>query len=176
MKSGNLRWLGVFVLDTILAVYGTAISEGPFYRAIPAHTISIILWKSWYLDIAFATLIGFLMYRTWKSNSTRWVWVLPALWFGLGVLVRGSRPLPSALYEDSPFEYFWTQFSGIDCKNGTKSLGCMKFFLFSVPLVRGISYSIGGLVSSRICNQPLAPWRLAASPSGSGELGGPGSA
>jgi hypothetical protein len=154
MKSRKLRWLGMFVLDTTAAVFGTAIFESALYRAIPVHTILAILWKIWCLDITCATLIGFLMYRTWKSNSTKWVWVLPMLWFCLGVLVRGFRHSGNILYQDSAVGYFLTQFSGVDCKNGSRSPGCLNFFLFSIPLVRAIFYSIGGIVSSRIYTEP----------------------
>jgi len=116
MKSRKLRWLGMFVVDTVLAIFGTAIFEGALYRAIPAHTISAILWKEWCLDISCATLVGFLMYRTWKSSSTKWVWVLPMLWFSFGVLANGFKPSHSVFYGDSAFGHFLTRFSGTDCK------------------------------------------------------------
>jgi len=175
MKSRKLRWLGMFVLDTILAVFGTATIEGALYRAIPAHTISAILWKEWCLDITCAALIGFLMYRTWESTSTKWIWVLPALWLGLGVLVRIPRHLAGTLYEDSAFDYFLAQFSGSDCKSGSRSPGCQNFFVFSIPFVRAVFYSIGGFISSRVYKQGPSTETLAEAPA-SAEREGTGNA
>jgi hypothetical protein len=155
LKLRHLRWLGFLALNTALAIFATPIFEGALYRAIPVHTISAILWKEWCLDITCATLIGFLMYRTWKSSSTKWVWVIPTLWFGFGVLVNGGlRHTDTVLYQDSAFRHFLTQFSGTDCKNGSRSPGCLNFFLFSVPFVRAVFYSIGGAVSSHIYFAP----------------------
>jgi hypothetical protein len=118
MRENRLRWFGMFFLETLTAVFVTAILEGPLYRAVPTHTISTILLKHWRLDIECAALFGFVTYRVWKSSSVVWVWVLPALWFVLGVLIHGFRRHASVLYGESGLGYFWNQFGGLDCSNG----------------------------------------------------------
>ena len=156
MKENRLRWFGMFLLGTITAVFVTAILEGPLYRIVPTHTISTILLKEWCLDIGCAALFGFLAFRVWKSSSVTWVWVLPALWFFLGVLVHGFRRHESVLSGQSGLGYFLNQFCGLDCSNGLRSEGCLDFFLFSVPFVRSIFFSIGGLVSCRTYKTVIA--------------------
>jgi hypothetical protein len=51
----------------------------------------------------------------------------------------------------------WFEFSGLGCSEGIRSVECRNFFIFTIPLLRGLSYSLGaylsGLMSS---NKALA--------------------
>jgi hypothetical protein len=82
------------------------------------------------------------MWRTWRSRVAFWTWVLPTLWFGFGVkliLAIGQGPL---LF----------QFSGEACVDGVRSIGCINWFVFSIPLVRSVFYSLGAYAASVFYN------------------------
>ena len=115
-----LRFLGLLMINTVVAVIGTAILETAVWRVFPAHSAVGVLTKEWIISITFATSIGFGMWRTWRSSAAKWTWIVPALWFIFG------------LYSDSVF-------SASDRRG---------FFTFTVPLIRAISYSLGAYISS----------------------------
>ena len=82
--------------------------------------------------------------RLWRSKPATWTWALPVFWFTIGfVLASLSRASQSVLDRQS----VWSQFSGNECVSGLQSLGCGKFFLFSLPLIRGTAYSLGAYIS-----------------------------
>jgi hypothetical protein len=86
-----LRFLGLLIVHTLVAVIGTAVLEHTGWRVFPSHSVVGVLWKEWIFSIMFATLIGFGMWRKWQSSTAKWTWVIPVLWFTGGVLsVAGS--------------------------------------------------------------------------------------
>ena len=69
----------------------------------------------------------------WRNEAAKWAWVLPTAWFGLRLaLVLGGG---SSVY----------QLSGSGCAYGARSPDCLNFFLFTIPFMRGLSYSLGRL-------------------------------
>ena len=147
----SLKFAAILFLNVCVAVLGTAALEGEIGGAIHPRSISGLLWKWWTLDLLCAALIGFFMWRTWKTEESKWTWILPAVWFGLrftfALIFREQR---SVLQEGD----FWSQFSGADCKNGWRpGSGCVNFFAFTAPFVRGISFSVGAYLASKIISQ-----------------------
>jgi len=44
----------------------------------------------------------------------------------------------------------WSQFCGTGCANGIRSVECRNFFVFTIPFIRSVSYSLGAYVSSLV--------------------------
>jgi hypothetical protein len=131
-----LKFFGLLVVNIIVAVIGTAILTTAIGKAFHGHSLGAILWKEWSLSIGCAAIIGFGMWRTWRSHVAQWTWVLPAVWFGVKfILAIGKGPL---LF----------QFSGEACAEGVRPIGCINFFVFTIPFIRSVFYSLGAYASS----------------------------
>jgi hypothetical protein len=131
-----LRFCVFLILQFVVALIGTAITEHTLWRVIPAHSISAIVRKEVMLSVLCAASIGFSMRLAWRNDVAKWVWVLPAMWFGFRIVFSGGSGGT------------WQQFSGSGCVNGRHSLGCENFFVFTIPFVRGVSYSLAAWAAS----------------------------
>ena len=132
-----LRFIGLLIVHTLIAVIGTAVLEHAVWRVFPSHSVVGVLWKEWIFSIMFATLIGFGMWRTWQSSTAKWTWVIPVLWFTVGVLsVAGSGDATGRIF-------------GLHTESLTRA-DTRSFFAFTVPMVRAIFYSVGAYISSRL--------------------------
>jgi hypothetical protein len=129
---------GWFILDAGGALLGTAIAESSLYRIFPVHSAADVLLKESSLSVLFAALIGFAAFWKWRSKTSKMVWILFVLWFGFGVVVTR-----------------WAQLSGAACSITLSKFDCQTFFLFTVPLIRGLSYSCGALLASWIYGSHL---------------------
>ena len=151
----SLRFGGILLLNVCAAVLGAAVFESEIGSTIHPHSSGGLLWKWWSLDLFCAAVIGFLMWRAWKKEASKWTWTLPALWFGLRftlALLSGGHG--SVLVSSS----VWSQFSGADCENGWRpGSGCLNFVLFTAPFVRCVSFSIGAYFSSRLGQRQPQP-------------------
>jgi len=145
-NTTRIKQLGMFLLDTLIAVIGTVIVESPLWRMIPVHTIPSVIVKMWVLSLVCAALLGFAMYRTWNSNTAKRAWILPAAWFAFGLLVGLGDPHKSVLSTGRD----WSGFSGIDCESGGHAEGCSNFFMFTIPLLRSLAYSVGAILASQV--------------------------
>jgi hypothetical protein len=138
-------------LDLLGAVFVPAMLEGPFWRLLPVHSVSAIVLKVWCLRIASAAFLGFMMYKVWRSETSKWVWIFPVLWFGF-------RALPYSAHVHTVFsegDGFWAHFSGAGCTTQTSS--CRDFFAFTVPLIGAVSYAGAALVASRLLKRSSSP-------------------
>jgi hypothetical protein len=150
LKPRLLRSTGLFILDSLTAILGPAILEGSVWKLLPAHSVSAIVLKEWCLSVMCAALMGFLMYRTWHSRTSKWVWILPALWFAFRALpYLGRTHSHSVLFQEPGF---WIHFSGAGCTTAVSS--CRVFYAFTVPLIRALSYSGAALLAARILKPP----------------------
>jgi hypothetical protein len=131
-----LSFLGLLIVNAIVAVIGTAILEHAVWRIFPAHSVLGVLWKEWIFSGAFATLIGIGMWRTWRSSVAKWTWVIPALWFTVGVLSATGRG-------DATGRIFGLHSDSVLSTPDTRS-----FFTFTVPMIRASFYSVGACISS----------------------------
>ncbi len=141
----RLRFCVWLILHTIVAVLGTAVLDTAFGKVFHPHSLAAILWKEWILSLTCAAFIGFFMWRTWRVSAAMWVWALPSLWFALRFLsVLSTSQGQSVLVGGG----LWDQFSGAACDGGLRALGCRNFFVFTIPFVRGVFYSVGAGLSS----------------------------
>lgn len=149
----TLKFVGALILHTLSALLGTAILESTIWSAFPMHSVAGVLWKELLLGAVCAGFIGFFIWRRWSSKAATLAWILPGVWFALGsMLLSGSGH--SRVFSDGSL---WGRLSGIACNDGSAA-GCRTFFAVTVPLVRGISYSIGAYVSSvteKVKPQPI---------------------
>jgi hypothetical protein len=146
----SLRSPAIFVLNVVVAVLGTKVLEAEIGGAILPRSIAGLLWKWWSLDLFCAALLGFLMWKAWNMEVSKWTWTLPAIWFGLGILFAlFSRQHQSVIVGDG----FCSHFSGADCVNGWRpGSGCADFFAFTEPFIRGISFSLAAYIASKVRN------------------------
>lgn len=136
-----LRFFGLLLLNVLVAVIGTAILEATIGKAIPAHTVAAVFWKETIVSIICASLIGFGMWRTWRSEAAKWTWVLALLWFAFGALALAGRGV---------FGPLWVR-SGADVASEMRS-----FFAFTLPLIRTAAYSVGAYISSLVYARAVA--------------------
>jgi len=149
-----LRFCVWLILHTMVAILGTAVLDTAFGKAFHPYSLAAILWKEWILSLACAAFIGFFMWRTWRVSAAMWVWVLPGFWFALRFLpALFASPQHSVLAGGG----LWRQFSGAACDGGTRALGCLNFLVFTIPFVRGVLYSVGALLASRVSKTEVQP-------------------
>ncbi|SRR6266496_4429848 len=150
--KGILRSFGIFLLNSLFALLGPTIVENAFDRVIRFQSGSDMILRSWIFSILCAALTAFFLYRAYRNNTAKWVWILPTLWFVLAVFALGRS------YGHSVFgETLWAHISGISCGNALDRKACRDFFAFTIPGVRAISYSAGALISSQIYKRSMAP-------------------
>ena len=100
------------------------------------YSISGVLWKECTLSTFCATSIGFSVWRMWQTCAQKWTWVLAAIWFAFGFLIRhedvwgGLFPVRSGTVLDAP--------------------DARSFFAFTIHLIRGIFYSVGAYIPSML--------------------------
>ena len=140
-----LRFCSLLMLNVLVAVVCTAILEAPIARLFHPRSIERILWKEIALSVVCAGVIGFFMWRTWRTSATKWTWIVPALWFG-GRSVLAA--LASVRSSSSTAGNILFQFFGGRGLEAPSMSPWVPFFLFTVPLVRGIAYSAGAYLSS----------------------------
>ena len=83
-----LRFVGLLIVNTAVAIIVTAVAEHAIWRLIPAHSVVGVFWKESILGALCATCIGFGIWRAWRTSAAKWTWVLAAPWFALGFLMR----------------------------------------------------------------------------------------
>ena len=138
-----LKFSGFVVMNVIIAVIGTAILDTGVRRSIPSHSIAAILWKECILSIICGAGIGFSVSRIWRNSAAKWTWVLPAVWFAFALIAVAGRG-----------QVFGRLFGF-----GSGNFGAAEirtFFAFTVPLLRGVSYSAGAYISSLVYSTPIA--------------------
>lgn len=136
MLVQSIKNVAILLGHTVVAVIGTALVTDVLWKLFRTHSVGGVIRKELILSFICSSAIGFLMYGMCRSRLGIWAWVLPTMWFALGMLSL----LPSG--------GLWDQLSGADCVNGPNA--CRYFFLFTVPFVRSIAYSVGTLVGLRV--------------------------
>jgi hypothetical protein len=136
-----LRVVGSFFLNLAIAILGTTAVESAIWSVVsqgfPVHSASARVFRQWLLSLTIAVLLGFFIGRR-RSATAVWVWTLPVVFFGLGVLLYSARPSPSVLVGGHFAEHFFSP----NCL--AKRFECRDFYLFTVPAVRAVAYSCGG--------------------------------
>jgi hypothetical protein len=138
MLTRAAKSVAVILGHTVVAVIGTAIISTSLGKLFHATSGGGVIRKEWILSLICAAAIGLMMYRTWRSRLGVWAWVLPSALFALGVL---------AVY---PSGNYWYQLSGSGCASTVSLAECRYFFVFTVPFIRSIAYSVGTLLGLRV--------------------------
>jgi hypothetical protein len=133
-----LKFAGSSLINLATAVIGTAILDTEVRRLIPTNTVAAIVWKEVILSVVCAAFIGFFMWRTWRSSAAKWIWVLAALWFVFGYLTIARSA------------NVWGRLSGLSSGSVLSAPDVRSFFIFTVPFIRAISYSLGAYISSLV--------------------------
>jgi hypothetical protein len=141
----KLRSLGMFMLNSLLALLGPTLVEAPLDKVIRFRLGVGVISTSWTFSILCAGLTAFFLGRAFRNSTAKWVWLLPTLWFGIGIFGMDRSYGQTVLGET-----IWTHFSGISCSKTPGFGTCRDFFAFTIPAVRGISYSAGAFLSSHI--------------------------
>ena len=139
----GLKFSGFVLINVVVAIIGTAILDTALRGAIPAHTISAILWKETFLSVVCAGGIGFSLWHIWPNSAAKWTWVLPSAWFAVALLALTTG------------DHVFGRLFGF----GSDSFGAPEmrsFFAFTVPFIRGVFYSLGAYISSLIYSTPIA--------------------
>lgn len=135
----KLRFFGNVALDTIIAVFGTAVLESSLPHRTP-HSGDEIIWRIWMTSTVVATVLGVLATRYGARKTAVWAWIIPVGVFAVGALFYASRWSTG----------FATHFSGYDCAVGLQKSDCRDFFGITVPVIRGLSYSAAAQLTLRI--------------------------
>jgi hypothetical protein len=133
------RGTKIFILDVLNSLVGTAVLEFPLHSIFLVHSKAGILHREAILSIFCAGLLGFMAYWKWRSATSKMAWILFVLFFGFGILISADKP-----------GGYWGQLSGSACAVATDSFSCARFWLFTVSLIRGLSYSCGAFLASCI--------------------------
>ncbi len=72
-----IRFGGLLILNICIAIFATAALETEISGIFHPHSIAGVLWKFWSLDLVSPAMVGFFMWRTWKTEATKWTWALP---------------------------------------------------------------------------------------------------
>src|SRR5271156_6345342 len=137
-----LKFGGLLLVNLGVALIGTAILDTALWRVVPSHSVAAIVRKEFISSIVCAAFIGFGM---WRTSAAKWTWVLPVVWFVFGCLtIAGHGDV-------------WGRLSGFGSGSVLSPPDVMSFILFTVPLVRAVSYSIGIYLSSLLYPAPAVP-------------------
>jgi hypothetical protein len=132
----TLFWL----LNLVVALFCTAVVETLLSRLFHPHSITDVLVRTYTLSAVIAFVLGFFVYRQWKSSTAKWVGLGGVCWFVLGTFLSVGR------------DSVWDRMSGTACDYGLQAIGCRNWFAFTLPTLRTVLYSVGAW----LC------WRLAA--------------
>jgi hypothetical protein len=131
--SQVFKFGGSLIINLTIAVIGTAILNVPIRHAIPPHSIVALVWQESLFSIVCATGFGFSVWRSWSNPAAKWTWVLPTAWFAFGFLVvAGHDPVFGRLFAPHSESVLY----GPDARSFVRS-----FYAFTVPMIRGVSYS-----------------------------------
>ena len=140
-----LRLVGAYVLNLVIAIFGTAIVESSIWSAWSrigrAHSIAGIEAKAWFLSLTIAALLGFFIGRR-SATTAIWVWIVPVAFFGLGALLYSARPNGGFLAGGGFAEHFFAP----NCLANQHD--CLDFFVFTIPAARAAAYSLAARLSS----------------------------
>ena len=134
----TVRFCGYLLLHSLIAILGTPALVGIAGHAFHPRTPELFLAKIWILDTVCAAFLGFLIGSRWKRSAALWVWVLPGLWFTAVFLLALASSRAHSIFSS---ETVTGRFFGSDCVQGSR-VGCQYFWVFTIPLVRGVCYSL----------------------------------
>jgi len=142
-----LRGCAAFLANALAALIGVGIlkSLSSMLVKLFTHSRASIILTEWIGSIVFAALLGNSVQRRWRTRTARWIWI-PAVLVFLFNLAEGYG---------FPSGNFWLTFSGIACAQRQR-FACIQFTVFTVALVRTLTYSLAAFLSARFGTQQSA--------------------
>ena len=81
------RVIGVFLLNTFLAVIGSVVIESGFYHSSHPVSAMAVIHRDAFFSVTIAFALGYFAYRRWQPVRAKWVWVVGLCWFGQWALL-----------------------------------------------------------------------------------------
>jgi hypothetical protein len=134
----RLRILGTFLLGLAIAVLGTAIVDSPFERYTVGASLRASMFRMDVLTGCFAFGLGYGVFRKWKFETSKWIWIAGLCWFGRRFL----------LPPDGNHVLSWEIFATRSVFTDWVAMG--NWSIYTMPLIRSVSYSAGALACSVI--------------------------
>ena len=141
---GRLRSFGYVVLNTLIALLGPSVLRSILPPVFHLRSGAEIVGFVWITSIIFAGLLAILATRYRTAKTAGWAWLIPAVVFAWRAL----------LYQFSGSTGSASVFSGYECAIGLQRDDCNEFFAYTVPLIRGLSYSAVAKLLFRIAARP----------------------
>ena len=147
----NFRDAGIFILNLLVAVMGTAALVFPFTffpRQQGAVVLKSDLLTADFLNVLAAFGLGYFPYRNWRPTASKWIWLFGLCWFVCGALRALDASNGAALWEISRED------AAFDLDSSYKNFYNLQSFyhwlLFTLPLLRTVFYSAGAFCCSRV--------------------------
>ena len=118
------------VLNTALAVFGTAVITHTVAKLIPPQSISDVVVREWASSLVGAAILGWLVKKTPLGDTARWAFAFP-----LGIFL--IRIVFLSRYGE--FTEHFLHLLGYRCDLEVNL--CRDFIAFTLPLLRGCAYS-----------------------------------
>jgi hypothetical protein len=130
-----LRTAGAFLLNVLIALFGTARLESPFDHFALVASSRQSLFNEDLLNGVFAFGVGYSVFRMWRAATSKWVWIAGLCWFGRKVLPGGGHVV------------FWETAATKSVFLDIPSL--VNWSIYTLPCLRTLFYSAGAFCSSR---------------------------
>jgi hypothetical protein len=131
-------WIGIYVLNLIIATIGVSLSVGLFGDALVPivgyeNVLSVSLKPPFPFQICLGIAVGYVSQVRWKGNrQALWVWIIPAVYLFSGIVswVGAGYRLGDSL----------AHFVGLNCWPL-----CRDQHIRTVPFYTTVAYSIGAI-------------------------------
>jgi hypothetical protein len=141
-----LRWLGIYLLNLLAATLGVLLTTGIFLNVVlkPVEPLighsklfSVAKGPYYPLPLLLALVAGYVRNVRFKGNHGFWVWVLPALYLAVKIMLWRN---PSVLASNSWGATISHFFAGEPPYYPEQDV--------MVPVYTSVSYSVGALLGS----------------------------
>ena len=132
-----VRGVGVFLLNVVVAVLGTAVLESPFEHYAHVFSLRESLLLMDLLTAAFAFGVGYSVYWRWQPAASKWAWIAGVCWLGQ----RAIFP------PDGNHVVIWEMHATNSVFLDVERLG--NWSVYTLPFLRTTFYSVGAYCCSR---------------------------
>ena len=140
----HLRFIGSFVFNCLIAIGGAAVltSEIRFNR----QELQTYAFKVDAADAICALVLGYIVYRSRKYSTAKWIWIAAICWWSPRVFalwLQQHQPLRANVYV---IQSVFRDISGAGCPYDRNS--CTDWMFYTTPSLRVIFYSAGAWLCS----------------------------
>ena len=138
----------MYIGDLLSAVIGTAVLESIIWQFLGrGSSLSAMTVRELMLSSVIAFLIGAAGWALRPRTTAMWVWTVPAALLSTVIVafyVRGSGGVLQA------GQAHLLSYLGLDTIGVQSYKRFTTFFVFVIPAVRGVAYSVGAIVASLV--------------------------